>query len=295
MKYKILDVKASMKLIDILRNEMAFSSRLIRLLKKEKRVYVNGHLLSFNAPLRVGDVIEVSMPDEENIFEPEEMAIDVLYEDDLFLVVNKSPFLVVHPTKGHTNHTLANGLAFYMLSKNEHYKIRFAHRLDRDTSGAMIICKNGFAQKWISDQMQDQTINKQYYAIVDGIVEKDSGTIQAPIGRIDEESLRRHVHDQGLDSITHYEVVERFENHTLLLVTLETGRTHQIRIHLEHIGHRILGDVLYGDNHDLINRQALHAVHLDFKGVDGQLIKIKAPLLEDMTQLIERLRNHEIH
>lgn len=295
MKYEILDVKASMKLIDILRNEMAFSSRLIRLLKKEKRVHVNGHLLSYNAPLRVGDIIEVSMPDEENIFEPEEMAIDVLYEDDLFIVVNKKPFLVVHPTKGHTHHTLANGLAYYILSKNEHYKIRFAHRLDRDTSGGIIICKNGFAQKWISDQMQDQSIKKQYYAIVDGIVEKDSGTIQAPVGRIDEESLRRHVHDQGLDSITHYEVVERFEKHTLLLVTLETGRTHQIRIHLEHIGHRILGDVLYGDNHELINRQALHAVHLDFKGVNGQLIKIKAPLLEDMTQLIERLRNHEIH
>ncbi|MBN2795069.1 MAG: RluA family pseudouridine synthase [Clostridia bacterium] len=290
MKYKIIEEKSSMILIDILRNEMTFSSRLIRLLKREKRVQVNGHPLSFNATLRIGDLITVDMPKEENIFEPEDIPVEVLYEDDAFIVVNKQPFLVVHPTKGHPTGTLANGLANYMISRDELYKIRFANRLDRDTSGAMIICKNAFAQKKISDQMNDNSINKQYYALVHGNVEKDAGTIDAPIDREFDDSIIRVVTEDGMRSVTHYEVVERFDGYTLLLITLETGRTHQIRVHLKHLGHIIVGDELYGSNHQLINRQALHAIHLDFKDINDNPIEINAPLLEDMSSLLERLR-----
>lgn len=290
MKYKITELKESMKLVDLLRSELDLSSRMVRMLKREKRVHVNGHKLSFNAKLRIGDVIELDMPQEENIFQPEAIPVTVLYEDSEVLVVNKAPFLVVHPTKGHPFGTLANGIAHYMLEKGDHYKIRFANRLDRDTSGAMIVCKSGVSQKRVSDQMQDGTMVKQYLALVEGLVEADQGTIDEPIDRAYEDSVHRIVRPDGVPSVTHYQVVERFQDHTLLLVTLETGRTHQIRVHLKHLGHVIVGDELYGSNHTLINRQALHSYKLIFKTHTGELVEIQAPLMEDMTLVLERLR-----
>lgn len=288
--HKVEKTQPSMKLSDILREQLGFSSRLIRVLKKEKKVSVNDIVLSYNERLRIGDVIQVNMPDEANIFEPENMPIDVLYEDNHFIVINKQPFVVVHPTKGHPFGTIANGMANYMENRGDSYKIRFANRLDRDTSGAMIICKDGYAQKIISDQMQNNTIVKQYYAIVEGLVLADKATINEPIDRAYEDSVHRIVREDGYPSVTHYEVIERFGENTLLLVTLETGRTHQIRVHLKHIGHNLLGDVLYGGNHDLIGRQALHACKLIFKDIQGDIQEVNAPICEDMQLLIEKMR-----
>lgn len=278
------------KLVDILRNEMEISTRLMRQLKKDKRVTVNGHKLSFNALLRNNDLIVVELPDEKNLFEPEDLGVEVLYEDEHLMIINKAPYYVVHPTKGHPYNTVANGIAFIMLARGEHYKIRFANRLDRDTSGAMIICKTGMAQKIVSDQMQAGTILKQYTALVEGLVVHDKGTINEPIGRASEDSVHRIVRSDGAASVTHYEVLERFKEHTLLLITLETGRTHQIRVHLKHLGHVLVGDVLYGGDHTLIERQALHSTHLVLKALSHKTLRVTAPLLEDMNILIEKLR-----
>lgn len=280
------------KLIDILRQELGISSRLIRKLKKDKSVMVNKIVISMNAILRVGDQIEVILPTEENIFEPEDIPIEVIHEDDHFLIIDKQPFVVVHPTRGHPFGTIANGVARYMIDKKESYKIRFANRLDRDTSGVMILCKSGYGQKIVSDQMNDNSIIKEYDAIVEGVVANDQGTINEPIGRAFEDSVHRVVRPDGMPSVTHYKVMARMKNKTWLRVRLETGRTHQIRVHLKHLGHVILGDELYGGNHQWIDRQALHACHLKFKNTEGHELDVHAQMPEDMRRLLEE---HEIY
>ena len=280
-------VKAEKKLIDVLREDLNFSSRIVRTLKRQKKVVVNNIPISFNARLRVGDTIVVYLPEEENIFQPENMLIEVVYEDDHYIVINKQAFKVVHPTKGHPFGTIANGVAGYMISKGESYKIRFANRLDRDTSGALIICKSGLGQKIISDQMQSQSILKEYDAIVHGIVELDEGTIDEPIGRAYEDSVHRIVRPDGSPSLTHYKVIKRMADKTWLRVQLKTGRTHQIRVHLKHLGHIIVGDELYGSTHDLIDRQALHACHLGFENISGEAIDLWVDMPEDMKKIVE--------
>lgn len=283
-----------LKVIDFLRERAEISSRLLRKLKKEKHIRVNGYVISLNALLRTGDEIEVIMPTEDNIFEPEDIPIDVIYENDYFIIINKQAFLVVHPTKGHPFNTIANGLANYIHNRGESYKIRFANRLDRDTSGLMIVCKNGYSQKIISDQMIANKIEKKYYAVVSGIVKDDNGTIDLPIGLLNEDDIERSVFEGGYESITHYKVVERFrgsqEDATLVEIILETGRTHQIRVHFKAIGHTLLGDILYGGNHELINRQALHAFSLKMKNIDGELQNHVKEMPKDMIDLIEGLR-----
>jgi len=280
-------VKSEKKLIEALRQDLDFSSRIIRTLKKEKKVVVNNIPISFNARLRVGDHILVTLPKEENIFEPEDMPIDVIYEDDHYIVLNKQAFKVVHPTKNHPYGTIANGVAGYMTDKGESYKIRFANRLDRDTSGALIICKTGLGQKIVSDQMIGKTIVKEYDALVHGLVKEDEGTIDEPIGRAYEDSVHRVVRQDGSPSITHYKVLKRMSDKTWLRVRLETGRTHQIRVHLKHLGHIIIGDELYGSNHDLIERQALHACHLIFRNIKGEVVDLWVDMPEDMKKIVE--------
>lgn len=290
LKFIIDENDRDKKIIDYLRENAGISSRLLRKLKKEKKITVNSHIISLNALLRKGDVILVDMPDEENIFEAENIDIEVVYEDDHMMLINKQPYLVVHPTKGHPYGTIANGLANYIEKKGESYKIRFANRLDRDTSGLMIICKNGYSQKLISDQMNLNEIQKKYYAIVDGVIEDDSGTINLPIGLKNENDVARKVFDEGSPSVTHYKVIERFKNSTLVEVLLETGRTHQIRVHFKAIGHVLLGDKLYGGNHELINRQALHAFSLVLKDISGVEVVYSIELPIDMQDLIKELR-----
>lgn len=279
-------VESENKLADILKYKMDLSSRIIRKLKKDKGVRVNDIVITFGSKLRVGDVIVVNLPKEDNIFEPEDVPVDIRYESDHFIVINKAPFMVVHPTLGHKFGTVANALAGYMVSKGQSYKIRFANRLDRDTSGLMIVCKSGFGQKIVSDQMMDNSIVKDYDALVMGIVEEDEGTINEPIDRAYEDSVHRVVRPDGQPSVTHYKVVKRLEDMTWLRIRLETGRTHQIRVHMQHLGHSLVGDLLYGGNHELINRQALHACHLVFRNVAGETVDVKADMPDDMKGLL---------
>jgi 23S rRNA pseudouridine1911/1915/1917 synthase len=241
---------------------------------------------------KAGDCLAVSIPDEISYFPPEPIAIQAIYEDDDLLIINKQPGVVVHPTNGHPDHTIANGVTQYMLDTNQSFKIRFINRLDRDTSGLLAMGKNSHAQDGFVKQMKAGLVEKKYLAIVKGIFADDQGTIDEPLGRPDPDQVHRGVVVDGHPSITHFRVVQRFASgYTLLELILETGRTHQIRVHLSHLGYPVVGDTLYGiADDDLIKRQALHAESLSFfHPVTGAPLNLTAPLPKDMADLLARL------
>ena len=205
--------------------------------------------------------------------------------------------MVVHPTRGYPLGTLANGVLYYFQEKGEKCIVRLVSRLDMDTSGLIIIAKNQFSHMALARDMQDKemqgkTFEKSYMAIVHGNMENKSGTIDLPIGKPDEESIKREICEDGQRSITHYEVIESFKNGDLVKMTLETGRTHQIRVHLSHIGHPIYGDSLYGKEEiHYIDRQALHAYKLIIPHPrTGEELILMTDLPEDMKNLISKLK-----
>lgn len=276
-----------------LKSEHDISSRLIRKLVRERMIFLNREKVRRNVSVKSGDVITLIMPDEEdNNLPQEEVALDIVYEDMDLVVLNKQPFTVVHTTKGHPIGTLANGLSYYFLVNGIKKSIRFINRLDRDTSGILLVGKNSFSHQQISSQFKNDTVEKTYLTIVDGLVESDSGTIDAPIEREDgEDSIIRIVRPDGKRSVTHYEVVERYKSSTLLKVRLETGRTHQIRVHLKHIGHPIIGDSLYFEESEHIDRQALHSYSMCINlPRTNERIELTAPMPEDMKNLINHLK-----
>jgi 23S rRNA pseudouridine1911/1915/1917 synthase len=307
--YTLVQEDEELYIKELLQRRFHFSSRLIRKLKVEGGVFVNDQPVRLRQKGRAGDVLQVRFPKESSYFEPEDISLAVVYEDDDLLVVNKQPGLVVHPTKNYQSGTLANALAFLMRQSGKNYKIRFVNRLDRDTSGLILIAKNAHCQKHISDQMDRKQVRKCYRAIVHGRPEQEEGIIDLPIDKDPDHAARRKVTDQGYSSLTRYRVLERFDSgqdqgrisgHTLLELTLETGRTHQIRVHLSHMGWPVVGDELYGSlygytpDNDLMKRQALHAYELELtQPSTGERIRIKAELPEDMMQCLREIRSIE--
>lgn len=290
LDYQVEPKDETLKIIDVLATSMNISSRLIRKCKNHKNIFLNGQNGSVNRLVKAGDIITLMLDHDENTFEPNPMPVEIVYEDGDMLAVNKGPFLVVHPTKGHPQGTLANALSYYQYQKGQDYKIRFINRLDRDTSGIVLIAKNAFSQQVISDQMQSNSVGKKYIAVVDGILEQDEGTLDFPIEREFESDIRRAVLAHGLPSVTHYKVMRRFLNQTLVEIQLETGRTHQIRVHFSHIGHPVHGDSLYGTPSNLINRQALHCAEMTFIPPRGSSkVVAQAVLPEDMEMLIKSI------
>lgn len=292
-KYITTQEDNGLEVKDILRHHFQFSARMRNKIKREKLVRLNGEETPGWIPTRPGDIITIKLPEETSDFIPEDIPIAPVYEDDSLLIINKQPGLVVHPTKGHPGHTLANGIMKYMLDAGENYKIRFMNRLDMDTSGLVAVAKNSHCQASFMKQSQAGLVEKRYLAIVKGLVEEDRGTIDLPIGKPDPERVERAVMEGGSPSLTHYKVLERFGcGYSLLELALETGRTHQIRVHLSHIGYPIVSDHLYGEtNPFLIERQALHARKLALlHPVTGEHMSFEAPLPEDMETLIEKLR-----
>ena len=278
---------------ELLKRNFGFSSRLMTKLKVNNLVYLNGATVKMYQKGNPGDSITVFLPKEKSEFEPENIPISVVYEDDDLLIINKQPGYVVHPTKGHPCHTMANGIMNYMLSQQKHYKIRFVNRLDMDTSGLLAIAKNSHCQDDMSRQMNENGVMKKYVAVVKGVIMEEEGTVDLPIDREHEDHVKRAVLKDGYPSVTHYRVLERFEKgYTLVELVLETGRTHQIRVHMSHIGHPIVGDVLYGEASVwLIERQALHARYLSFRHpVKGNFMELEAPLPDDMLALLEKIR-----
>ncbi len=236
----------------------------------------------------------ISYTNDEDIanFEPQDLNLDIIYDDFDIIMVNKPPFMVVHPTKSHYDNTIANGVTDYIIKKDEKVKVRFVNRLDMNTSGLVIVAKNAYAHHTLSQDMSNDKVEKTYITVVKGILENDEGTINQPIYRPTDDSIKRVVDERGQESITHYKVVERLNDATVLKVKLETGRTHQIRVHMNHIGHGIIGDELYGYvDENLINRQALHAYMLEFNQPrTKEILNFKAEIPKDINELIEKLR-----
>ena len=291
--HTVTDSDIGLSINQIIKANFKFSSRFKTKMKFQKLVDLNGTPTPGFIIPEVGDEISIRLPEETSNFPAEDIPIDVLYEDDDLMFINKQPGLIVHPTKGHPFHTIANGLMKYMLNNGQKYKIRFANRIDMDTSGIVIVAKNANSQNDISLQMRENLVHKQYMAIVNGIIRDDEFTIDKPIGRPNEESIQRKVLSEGgKDAITDVKVLERFYNNTLVEVTLHTGRTHQIRVHLAHIGHPITGDHLYeGDAPALIDRQALHAAKMIVNHpMTGEKLEIEAPLPNDMKKCLAILR-----
>ena len=294
-KYNIISYineDENLTLKEVLLDKLNFSVRSLSKMKRYKTVKVNNKYISPSEKIRKGDLIEVKIDEDMAEFKPQDLNLPILYDDFDIIMVNKPPFMVVHPTKSHYENTIANGVTHYIMDKDEKVKIRFVNRLDMNTSGLVIVAKNPYAQFVLSSDMKNDQVEKMYIAVVKGIVKEDFGTINEPIYRPTDDSVKRIVHEDGQPSVTHFEVIERLKDATVLKLKLETGRTHQIRVHLNHIGHGIIGDELYGYvDESLINRQALHAFSLKFKQPrTREDLEFKAPLPRDMEELIEKLR-----
>ncbi|WP_052476183.1 RluA family pseudouridine synthase [Cohnella kolymensis] len=287
---------------DVLRKRVGISRRLmIRLKTSDEGLTVNGERARAMDTIREGDVIAMRMETEvsEDIM-PQPMHLDIVFEDDHLLVVNKPAGLIVHPTTGHYLNTLANGVMHYWQERGERVRFRPVNRLDEHTSGLVIVAKNPFANQQLAAQMKEGTVQKEYRAFVYGRAPELEGEINAPIGRETEDPHRRVIREDGAPSQTFYEVTASYIGKASALdVRLGTGRTHQIRVHLTSIGCPLIGDTYYTDPEwsnseiagrlsTIITRQALHAVRLSFAHpVTGELMKLEAAMPEDM-QLLEK-------
>lgn len=291
--FKVTKNEDKMKLREYLRKVAKLSGRLIKGAALQGRIEVNNVVVKLNYVLKDGDVIgfEVKKEESQNI-EPEKMELDIVYEDTDIIVVNKSPGMVVHPTKSYIKGTLANGLLYYFKEKGENCIVRLVSRLDMDTSGLIIVAKNQFSHMALARDMQSHIFEKSYLAVVHGNMSKSSGTIDFPIYKPNDDSIKRVIDERGQKSITHYEVVESFKTGSLVKLRLETGRTHQIRVHLSYIGNPIYGDSLYGleEDKEIMKRQALHAYKLNFPHPrTGDTITLESKLPEDIKELIEKI------
>ena len=293
-KYNLISYTSEedLTLKEVLLDKLNFSVRSLAKMKREKTVLVNGQFKKPSTNIFKGDLIEVKIDEDMANFEPQDLNLDIIYDDFDIIMVNKPPFMVVHPTKSHFDKTIANGVTDYIIKKDEKVKVRFVNRLDMNTSGLVIVAKNAYAHHVLSKDMSDDKVSKKYITVVKGIVKDDEGTINQPIYRPTEDSIKRVVDERGQASITHYKVLERLNDATVLEVKLETGRTHQIRVHMNYIGHGIIGDELYGYvDETLINRQALHAYSLEFmQPRTKEVLKFKADIPKDIKELIDKLK-----
>ncbi|MDI3310234.1 MAG: RluA family pseudouridine synthase [Thermoanaerobacterium sp.] len=283
MKIVVNKEDAHLTLKEFLLNK-GFSPTLIRKYKNRGEMLVNGEISIVNKIVFEGDIVELFLDDENTSVSPEKMDLHICYEDDDILVVNKDAGIVVHPTAGHPDGTLANGVAWYYEKNNINAPIRPVNRLDRDTSGLIIFAKNPFMQNYLQIVCP---MKKLYIAIVQGDLE-DRGTIDLPIKRKPGSTIERMVDDDGDTAVTDFYVLKRGEELSLVKLELKTGRTHQIRVHLSHIGHPIIGDTLYGSDTSYIKRQALHAYRLTFRQpFIGKCISIYSPIPEDMKAVLK--------
>ena len=275
---------------EVLKAEFSMSDRLLLKLKKLDKIYLNGNVTSVNHPVLENDLIECYLDYEEdnsNIV-PTEMPLNIIYEDEAYIVVNKPAGIPVHPSMDHYADSLSNGIAFYFNQIGLKKKIRPVNRLDKDTSGIVIFAKNEYIQECLVRQMKSKEFIKKYIAVVNGNLDNLEGTINAPIARKEGSIIERCVSETGDIAITHYKVLKRKTDFDIVECILETGRTHQIRVHFAYLGHSLLGDTLYGKSSNLINRQALHAYEVEFiHPLSKQKVKYVANVPEDLNKLME--------
>lgn len=275
---------------EVLKAEFSMSDRLLLKLKKLDKIYLNGNVTSVNHPVLENDLIECYLDYEEdnsNIV-PTEMPLNIIYEDEAYIVVNKPASIPVHPSMDHYTDSLSNGIAFYFNQIGLKKKIRPVNRLDKDTSGIVIFAKNEYIQECLVRQMKSKEFIKKYIAVVNGNLDNLEGTINAPIARKEGSIIERCVSETGDIAITHYKVLKRKTDFDIVECILETGRTHQIRVHFAYLGHSLLSDTLYGTSSSLINRQALHAYKVEFTHpLSKKKVKYIATVPEDLNKLME--------
>ncbi|TFJ93620.1 RluA family pseudouridine synthase [Lentibacillus salicampi] len=268
MKWTINQQQEGFTIRNYLQQEHRFSKRLMKhIIHGGGEIQVNGVSQTVKYRLEPGDVVAVTFPEEEKgaMMIPEKMPLDILYEDDAILVINKPSGRAVIPSYVHTSGTIAGGVLAHYEQQGLPYTFHPVTRLDRNTSGAMLIAKHRLSHSILARAQKDRTIARAYHAVIEGHLQQKTGTINKPIGRKDGSIIERTVTEAGKHAVTHYTVLKEFTNHSLIHVQLETGRTHQIRVHFSHIGHPLAGDDLYGGGTGYIDRQALHCHHLSLE------------------------------
>lgn len=304
MKKIVVKDNSLNKRLDVyITDEMPELSRTaVKRLIDEEKILVNEKKQKSSYKPESGDIITIDMPEAHEIdLKAQDIPVPVIYEDNDIIVVNKPKGMVVHPANGNPDGTLVN--AILAMCKDSlsgiggEIRPGIVHRLDKDTSGLLIVAKNDEAHMKMSRQIQDREVTKRYIALVRGVIAENEATINLPIARSTKDRKKMAVDKNGKDAVTHFKVLKRYDNYTLLELKIDTGRTHQIRVHMSYIGHPVVGDSVYsnGKNEFGVEGQMLHARYLEFKHpITEEKLKLEAPIPEYFEEVLEQLKNREI-
>lgn len=289
--YIIDEDSAGLRVEQFLRRKRYSGQNLSEIKRMPKSILVNGVHYYMRQELSTGDHLQVRICETKNSekIPPTNLPLDIIYEDEDLLVLNKPAGMPIHPSLNNYTNSIANALAYYFQSQGKPFIFRCCNRLDRDTSGLTIVTKHLVSGSILSDMTKYREVHREYLAIARGSVTPSEGTIQAPLGRKGGTIIERTVDwEHGEDAVTHYKVVKEANGHSLVSLRLETGRTHQIRIHMKYLGYPLIGDYLYNPDMEYMTRQALHSHHMEFTHpITGEHMSFTAPLPEDMARVMQ--------
>lgn len=289
--YIIAEDSAGLRVEQFLRRKRYSGQNLSEIKRMPKSILVNGVHYYMRQELSTGDHLQVRICETQNSekIPPTKLPLDIIYEDEDLLVLNKPAGMPIHPSLNNYTNSIANALAYYFQSQGKPFIFRCCNRLDRDTSGLTIVSKHLVSGSILSDMTKYREVHREYLAIARGSVTPSEGTIQAPLGRKEGTIIERTVDwEHGEDAVTHYKVVKEANGHSLVSLRLETGRTHQIRIHMKYLGYPLIGDYLYNPDMEYMTRQALHSHHMEFTHpITGEHMSFTAPLPEDMARVMQ--------